>query len=133
MADIAYRTAGVDGVTVFYREAGASGAPTLVLLHGFPSASHMFRELIPLIAGRFHIVAPDLPGFGKSDMPAPGDFDYTFEHITVIDRFTEVLGLDRFALYVFDYGAPVGFRIATRHPERITAIISQTATRTRRG
>ena len=126
MADIAYRTADVDGLTVFYREAGAPDAPTLVLLHGFPSASHMFRELIPLLADRFHLVAPDLPGFGKSDMPARGDFDYTFEHITdVIDRLTEVLGLDRFALYVFDYGAPVGFRIATRHPERITAIISQ--------
>ena len=75
MADIAYRTADVDGLTVFYREAGASGAPTLVLLHGFPSASHMFRELMPLLADRFHIVAPDLPGFGKSDMPARGDFD----------------------------------------------------------
>jgi pimeloyl-ACP methyl ester carboxylesterase len=126
MADIAYRTADVDGLTVFYREAGAAGAPTLVLLHGFPSASHMFRELIPLLADRFHLVAPDLPGFGKSDMPPRGDFDYTFEHITdVIDRLTDVLGLDRFALYVFDYGAPVGFRIATRHPERITAIISQ--------
>ena len=126
MADIAYRTADVDGLTVFYREAGGSDAPTLVLLHGFPSASHMFRELIPLLADRFHLVAPDLPGFGKSDMPARADFDYTFEHITdVIDRLTEMLGLDRFALYVFDYGAPVGFRIATRHPERITAIISQ--------
>jgi pimeloyl-ACP methyl ester carboxylesterase len=126
MADIAYRTADVDGLTVFYREAGAADAPTLVLLHGFPSASHMFRELIPLLADRFHIVPPDLPGFGKSDMPARGDFDYTFEHITdVIDRLTELLGLDRFTLYVFDYGAPVGFRIATRHPERITAIISQ--------
>ncbi len=126
MADIAYRTADVDGLTVFYREAGAADAPTLVLLHGFPSASHMFRDLIPLLADRFHIVAPDLPGFGKSDMPARRDFDYTFEHITdVIDRLTERLGLDRFALYVFDYGAPVGFRIATRHPERITAIISQ--------
>ena len=126
MADITYRTADVDGLTVFYREAGASDAPTLVLLHGFPSASHMFRELIPLLAHRFHIVAPDLPGFGKSDMPARHDFDYTFQHITdVIDRLTERLGLDRFALYVFDYGAPVGFRIATRHPERITAIISQ--------
>ena len=126
MADIAYRTADVDGLTVFYREAGAPDAPTLVLLHGFPSASHMFRELIPLLADRFHLVAPDLPGFGKSDMPARGDFGYTFEHIAdVIDRLTEVLGLDRFALYVFDYGAPVGFRIATRHPERITAIISQ--------
>jgi pimeloyl-ACP methyl ester carboxylesterase len=126
MADIAYRTADVDGLTVFYREAGAPDAPTLVLLHGFPSASHMFRELIPQLANQFHIVAPDLPGFGKSDMPARDDFTYTFEHITdVIDRLTELLGLDRFALYVFDYGAPVGFRIATRHPERITAIISQ--------
>ena len=116
----------MDGLTVFYREAGAPDAPTLVLLHGFPSASHMFRELIPLLADQFHIVAPDLPGFGKSDMPARGDFPYTFEHITdVIDRLTETLGLDRFALYLFDYGAPVGFRIATRHPERITAIISQ--------
>jgi pimeloyl-ACP methyl ester carboxylesterase len=126
MTQIEYRTADVDGLNVFYREAGASDAPTLVLLHGFPSASHMFRELIPLLADRFHIVAPDLPGFGKSDMPPRADFEYTFEHITdIIDRLTEVLGLDRVALYVFDYGAPVGFRIATRHPERITAIISQ--------
>ena len=126
MADITYRTVDVDGLAVFYREAGASDAPTLVLLHGFPSASHMFRELIPLLAGRFRIIAPDLPGFGKSDMPAREDFDYTFEHITdVIDRLTEILSLDRFALYVFDYGAPVGFRIAARHPKRITAIISQ--------
>ena len=105
MADIAYRTADVDGLTVFYREAGASDAPTLVLLHGFPSASHMFRELIPLLADRFHIVAPDLPGFGKSDMPTRGDFDYTFDHLAdVINRWTEVAGLDSFALYVFDYG-----------------------------
>ena len=97
-----------------------------MLLHGFPSAGHMFRELIPLLAGRFHLVIPDLPGFSKSDIPARGDFGYTFEHLTeVIDRLTEKLGLDRFALYVFDYGAPAGFRIATRHPERITAIISQ--------
>jgi pimeloyl-ACP methyl ester carboxylesterase len=126
MTDIAYRTADVDGRTVFYREAGASDAPTLLLLHGYPSASHMFRELIPLLADRFHLVAPDLLGFGKSDMPARGDFDYTFEHLTdAVDRLTEMLGLDRFALYVFDYGAPVGFRLATRHPERITAIISQ--------
>ena len=126
MADIAYRTADVDGLTVFDREAGEPDAPTLVLLHGFPSASHMFRELIPLLADRFHLVAPDLPGFGKSDMPARGDFDYTFEQLTdVIERLTERLGLDRFALYVFDYGASIGFRLATRHPERITAIISQ--------
>jgi pimeloyl-ACP methyl ester carboxylesterase len=126
MADIAYRSADVDGVTVFYREAGPAHAPTLVLLHGFPSASHQFRELIPLLAGRFHVVAPDLPGFGQSDMPARGDFAYTFDHLAgVIDRWTQVLGLDRFALYVFDYGAPVGFRIAARHPGRVTAIISQ--------
>jgi pimeloyl-ACP methyl ester carboxylesterase len=126
MTDVAYRTADVDGRAVFYREAGAPDAPTLLLLHGFPSASHMFRELIPLLADRFHLVAPDLIGFGKSDMPARGDFDYTFEHLTdAVDRLTEMLGLDRYALYVFDYGAPVGFRLATRHPERITAIISQ--------
>jgi alpha-beta hydrolase superfamily lysophospholipase len=91
MNDVAYRTADVDGLTVFYREAGAADAPTLVLLHGFPSASHMFRELIPLLADRFHLVAPDLPGFGKSDMPARDDFHYTFGHIAdVIDRLTEV-------------------------------------------
>jgi pimeloyl-ACP methyl ester carboxylesterase len=126
MTDIAYRTADVDGRTVFYREAGAPDAPTLILLHGFPSASHQFRELIPLLADRFHLIAPDLLGFGKSDMPARSDFDYTFEHLTdAVDRLTEMLGLGRFALYVFDYGAPVGFRLATRHPERITAIVSQ--------
>jgi pimeloyl-ACP methyl ester carboxylesterase len=126
MTDIAYRTAEVDGLSVFYREAGAPDAPTVLLLHGFPSSSHMFRDLIPLLADEFHLVAPDLPSFGKSDMPKPDKFDYTFDHLAdVIDRFTEVLGLDRFAIYVFDYGAPVGFRIAARHPDRITAIISQ--------
>ena len=126
MTDIAYRTADVDGLSVFYREAGAADAPTLLLLHGYPSSSHMFRDLIPLLADDFHLVAPDLPSFGKSDMPKPDAFDYTFDHLAdVIDRFTEVLGLDRFAIYVFDYGAPVGFRIAARHPDRITAIITQ--------
>jgi pimeloyl-ACP methyl ester carboxylesterase len=126
MPEIAYRTADVDGVAVFYREAGPRDAPALLLLHGFPSASHMFRELISLLADRFHIVAPDLPGFGKSAMPPRDEFEYTFEHIAaVISRLTEVLGLGRFALYVFDYGAPVGFRVAARHPERVTAIVSQ--------
>jgi pimeloyl-ACP methyl ester carboxylesterase len=126
MAETAYRAADVDGVTVFYREAGAVDAPTLLLLHGYPSASHQFRELIPLLADRFHLVAPDLPGFGKSDMPPRDAFSYTFDHLAdVIDRWTQVVGLGRFALYVFDYGAPVGFRIAARHPERVTAIITQ--------
>src|SRR6202044_1241528 len=116
MTDITYQTADVDGLSVFYREPGAPEAPTLLLLHGFPSSSHMFRELIPLLAGEVHLVAPDLPSFGKADMPDPDKFDYTFDHLAdVIDRFTEVLGLDRFAIYVFDYGAPVGFRIAARH------------------
>src|SRR5262250_3247280 len=126
MTAISYRTADVDGFKIFYREAGPKGAPTLLLLHGFPSAGHMFRDLIPHLADRFHIVAPDLPGFGQSDMAARGMFATTFDHIAdVIDRFTEVIGLKRFAIYVFDYGAPTGFRIAAKHPERITAIISQ--------
>jgi pimeloyl-ACP methyl ester carboxylesterase len=126
MTAITYRTVAVDGLKVFYREAGAANVPALLLLHGFPSASHMFRDLIPLLADRFHIIAPDLPGFGQSEMPARGKFTYTFDNIAgVIDRFTEVVGLNRFAVYVFDYGAPTGFRIAVKHPERITAIISQ--------
>jgi pimeloyl-ACP methyl ester carboxylesterase len=123
---IHYRKAGVDGLKVFYREAGRADAPTLLLLHGFPTASHMFRDLIPQLAGNFRVIAPDLPGFGQSDMPERTRFTYTFENIAgVIDRFTEVIGLGRFAIYVFDYGAPTGFRLAARHPERITAIISQ--------
>jgi len=126
MSAIEYRSANVDGLKIFYREAGAADAPALLLLHGFPTASHMFRDLIPLLADRFHIIAPDLPGFGQSDMPARGKFAYTFDHLAdVIGRFTEVIGLDRFAMYVFDYGAPTGFRIAVKHPERISAIISQ--------
>src|SRR5271155_1117704 len=126
MTAINYRTAKVDGRNVFYREAGAPGAPKLLLLHGFPTAGHMFRDLIPLLADRYHIVAPDLPGFGQSDMPSRETFKYTFENLAdVIDRFTEVIGFEKFALYVFDYGAPTGFRIAAKHPDRITAIISQ--------
>jgi pimeloyl-ACP methyl ester carboxylesterase len=126
MTAIKYQTADVDGFKVFYREAGPVGAPKLLLLHGFPSASHMFRDLIPLLADRFHIIAPDLPGFGQSDMPARDKFAYTFDNIAnVIERFTEIVGFDRFAVYVFDYGAPTGFRLATRRPERISAIISQ--------
>ncbi len=123
---VTYQKVDVDGVGVFYREAGPKDAPTILLLHGFPSSGHMFRDLIPQLADRFHLVAPDLPAFGQSDMPARGTFTYTFENVAnVIDRFTEVIGLSRFAIYVFDYGAPVGFRLAVRHPDRITAIISQ--------
>jgi pimeloyl-ACP methyl ester carboxylesterase len=123
MTPINYRTAKVDGRNVFYREAGASGAPKLLLLHGFPTAGHMFRDLIPLLADRYHIVAPDLPGFGNSDLPDKGN---TFDRMAeTIDRFTETIGFDRYAVYVFDYGAPTGFRLAVKHPERITAIVSQ--------
>jgi pimeloyl-ACP methyl ester carboxylesterase len=126
MPTINYRKADVDGLKVFYREAGQVDSPTLLLLHGFPSASHMFRDLIPALSDRFHIVAPDLPGFGQSDMPPRDRFPYTFAKLAeVIGRFAEVLGLVRFAIYVFDYGAPTGFRLAVRHPERIIAIISQ--------
>ena len=122
MTTITYRTADVDGFKIFYREAGAPGAPKLLLLHGFPTASHMFRDLIPLLADRYHIVAPDLPGFGNSDTPK----EHTFAHIAdVIDRFTEVVGFDRYGVYIFDYGAPTGLRLALKHPDRITAIISQ--------
>jgi pimeloyl-ACP methyl ester carboxylesterase len=121
-----YQHANVDGFKIFYREAGSKNAPTILLLHGFPTSSHMFRNLIPALADRYHVVAPDLPGFGFSDAPDRQRFRYTFENLAkVIGNFTQTIGLDRFAIYVFDYGAPVGLRLALAHPERITAIISQ--------
>ena len=126
MTPVAYRTIGVNGLKVFYRESGPSDALKLLLLHGFPSAGHMFRDLIPQLADRLHVVAPDLVGFGQSDMPNHDTFTYTFETLTnVIEGFTEAVGFDRYALYVFDYGAPIGFRLALRRPERVTAIVSQ--------
>ena len=129
MTNTKYRIADVDGFNIFYRAAGAVEAPKLLLLHGFPTASHMFRDLIPRLSDRFHVIAPDLPGFGKSDMPPRGGSkrsNHTFERMAeTIDRFTEVVGFDRYAVYAFDYGAPTGFRLAVKHPDRITAIISQ--------
>jgi pimeloyl-ACP methyl ester carboxylesterase len=121
-----YRQATVDGHRIFYREAGRPDAPAVLLLHGFPTSSHMFRNLIPLLANRFRVVAPDLPGFGFSDAPDRAGFPYTFDRLAaIIDQFTGVVGLERYAVYVFDYGAPIGFRLALAHPERITALISQ--------
>jgi pimeloyl-ACP methyl ester carboxylesterase len=126
MTKLHYRKADVDGFKVFYREAGPADATALLLLHGFPTSGHMFRELIPALSDRFRVIAPDLPGFGQSDMPSRDKFSYTFDRLAeVIERFTEVIGLTRFAIYAFDYGAPTGFRLAVRHPERITGIISQ--------
>ncbi|MDN3955025.1 alpha/beta fold hydrolase [Sporolactobacillus laevolacticus] len=124
--NVTYHTQTVDNVEVFYREAGPADAPNILLLHGFPSSSHMFRDLIPIIGKDYHIVAPDLPGFGNTIAPSRDNFTYTFDHLSeIIDEFTVRLGLNRFAMYVFDYGAPVGFRIARKHPEKITAIITQ--------
>lgn len=125
---ISYRTEEVDGLNIFYREAGPKDAPTLLLLHGVPTSSHMFRDLIPLLADRYHVVAPDYPGSGYSDAPSHTAFRYTFDHLAdIIDAFTRKLGLKRYALYAQDFGGPVGFRLASRHPERVTAIFVQNA------
>jgi pimeloyl-ACP methyl ester carboxylesterase len=125
-ADIHYLRQDVDGLNIFYREAGSPAAPAILLLHGFPSSSHMFRDLIPLLAPHLHVIAPDLPGFGFSDAPSRSRFAYTFDHLSdVIERFTESIDLTRYALYIFDYGAPIGLRLALRHPDRLTAIVSQ--------
>jgi pimeloyl-ACP methyl ester carboxylesterase len=126
MSSVSYRTVLVDDLKVFYREAGERQAHTLVLLHGFPSSSHMFRNLLPTLADHFHVVAPDYPGYGYSDSPGVEQFAYTFDHLEeVVKHVLDALNLQRFSLYVQDYGAPVGFRLAVRHPERIEAIISQ--------
>lgn len=125
-APISYKFADVDGVRVFYREAGEPAKPTLLLLHGFPSSSHQFRQLIPLLSAHFHIIAPDLPGFGFTEVPAEREYVYTFDALAeTLGHFVEALGLKRYAMYVFDYGAPTGLRLAVKHPERMTALISQ--------
>jgi pimeloyl-ACP methyl ester carboxylesterase len=121
-----YKTMDIEGLEIFYREAGPEAAPAIVLLHGFPTSSHMFRNLIPALSDRFYLVAPDYPGFGNSSMPRVDEFDYTFDHIAeIIDSFIEKLGLRTYSLYVMDYGAPVGFRIAAKHPERVESLIVQ--------
>jgi pimeloyl-ACP methyl ester carboxylesterase len=125
---VAYRTAKVDGLSIFYREAGKSDAPTLLLLHGFPSSSRMYEPLFSRLSGQFHLVAPDYPGFGHSDAPDARVFSYTFDHIAeVMQHFTEVLGLRHYSLYLQDYGGPVGFRLMLAHPERLQALIIQNA------
>jgi pimeloyl-ACP methyl ester carboxylesterase len=121
-----FKTTDIDGIKIFYREAGSPDKPTIVLLHGFPTSSHMFRNLIPVLAQNYHVIAPDYPGYGYSDMPSMKDFDYSFDHIAdLTDKFLQKLGISKYSLYVMDYGAPIGFRIAASHPERIQTLIVQ--------
>ena len=123
-----FRRTMVDGASVFYREAGDTGSPTILLLHGFPSSSHMFRDLIPLLAGTHHVIAPDYPGFGFSDAPSPAEFAYTFDHLAgIIERFVDQLGVRKLTLYVHDYGGPIGFRLATKRPELVEGLVVQNA------
>ena len=123
---VAYKTVSIDGLDVFYREAGSKTAPTLLLLHGFPTSSHMFRDLIPALADKYHVIAPDYPGFGNSSMPKVSEFDYSFDNLaSVVEKFTEKIGLTKYSLYLMDYGAPIGFRIAAKHPDRIETLIIQ--------
>lgn len=121
-----YNNVSIDGTNIFYREAGSPEAPTILLLHGFPTSSHMYRNLIPMLARDYHVLAPDYPGFGHSDAPARDQFKYSFDsYADLVDQLLDKLGVEKFSIYVFDYGAPVGFRLFTRYPERVTAIISQ--------
>ena len=123
---VKYQTAHVNGLNIFYREAGGKNLPTLLLLHGFPTSSHMFRNLIPILAENYRVVAPDFPGFGQTDLPDHKRFSYSFSNLAdIIGKFTETIGLKQFSIYIFDYGAPVGLRIALKNPERIQSIISQ--------
>ena len=126
---IQYRTVNIDGTEIFYREAGPRDAPVVVVLHGFPSSSHMFRNLIPALSDTYRVIAPDYPGFGYSAQPKPSEFDYSFANVAgIIEKFTNRIGVKRYALYMQDYGGPIGFRLALNKPERITALIIQNAT-----
>ncbi len=121
-----YKTIQIDGQDIFYREAGPQDAPTIVLLHGFPTSSHMFRNLIPALSNKYHVIAPDYPGYGNSSMPLVNEYEYSFDHLAeVIDEFLSKKGIDKYTLYVMDYGAPIGFRIAAKHPERVQGLIIQ--------
>ncbi len=125
---VTYHSVQIEGLEIFYREAGPADAPAILLLHGFPSSSHMFRDLIPLLATRYHVIAPDYPGFGYSSAPAPEAFDYSFDHLAqVVDALTQEIGLGSYVLYMQDYGGPVGFRLATAHPERVRGLVVQNA------
>lgn len=121
-----YRTVSIDGLDIFYREAGSRDNPTILLLHGFPTSSHMFRNLIPALADKFHLVAPDYPGYGNSSMPTVNEFDYTFDHLSeIVEKFIDAIDLKKYSLYVMDYGAPIGYRIAAKYPERVQSLIVQ--------
>jgi pimeloyl-ACP methyl ester carboxylesterase len=123
---VAYQTVKIDGLDIFYREAGPKDAPAILLLHGFPTSSHMYRNLISALSDNYHLIAPDYPGYGQSSAPPRDQFTYTFDNVAaLIDKFTETIGLSNYALYVQDYGAPVGYRLAVKHPERVTAIVVQ--------
>ena len=125
MIETKNQTISIDGQTIFYREEGnKENAPTILLLHGFPTSSHMFRNLIPALADKFHLIAPDYPGFGNSSMPTVDEFQYTFDHLAeIVDKFISQIGLQRFSIYVMDYGAPIGYRLAVKNPEKIEALI----------
>ena len=126
MSHIEYKTQQVGNVKIFYREAGTPSRPTILLLHGFPSSSHMFRDLIPLLSAQYHVIAADMPGFGYSDQPSPERFEYTFDHIAdVMDQFLDSVGVTKYSIYIQDYGSPIGFRLFLKHPDRIQAIITQ--------
>ncbi len=126
VARVFYKTVPIDGLDIFYREAGPADAPTVLLLHGFPTSSHMFRNLIPALAERYHVVAPDYPGYGNSPMPAVDEFDYTFDRMAdIVEKLTVELGLDSYSLYLMDYGAPIGFRLAAKHPDRVDTLLIQ--------
>ncbi len=125
-AKVLHRTIEIDGLEIFYREAGPEGAPTILLLHGFPTSSHMFRNLIPALADQFHLVAPDYPGYGNSAMPSLDEFDYTFDRMAeIVEKLTDELELEKYSIYLMDYGAPIGFRLAAKYPDRVQALIVQ--------